>query len=47
MWFGSLDAVAEFAGPEYNVAVVPPEARKLLSRFDQRSAHYEVIERPV
>jgi heme-degrading monooxygenase HmoA len=46
MWFDSLDAVAEFAGPDYEVAVVPPAARKLLSRFDQRSAHYEVIERP-
>jgi heme-degrading monooxygenase HmoA len=46
MWFDSLDAVAEFAGSDYEVAVVPPAARKLLSRFDQRSAHYEVIERP-
>lgn len=46
MWFDSLDAVAEFAGPDCEVAVVPPAARKLLSRFDQRSAHYEVIERP-
>ena len=46
MWFDSLDAVAEFAGSDYEIAVVPPAARKLLSRFDQRSAHYEVIERP-
>ena len=46
MWFDSLDAVAEFAGSDYEVAVVPPAARKLLTRFDQRSAHYEVIERP-
>ncbi len=46
MWFDSLDAVAEFAGSDYEVAVVPPAARKLLSRFDQRSTHYEVIERP-
>jgi heme-degrading monooxygenase HmoA len=46
MWFESLDAVAEFAGSDYEVAVVPPAARKLLSRFDQRSTHYEVIERP-
>ena len=46
MWFDSLDAVAEFAGPDYGVAVVPPAAQALLSRFDHRSAHYEVIEQP-
>ena len=42
MWFDSLDAVRAFAGPEYERAVVPPEARALLHRFDNRSAHYEV-----
>jgi heme-degrading monooxygenase HmoA len=47
MWFDSLDAVAKFAGADYEIAVVPPAARRLLSRFDQRSAHFEVIERPV
>lgn len=45
MWFDSLDAVAAFAGPDYEVAVVPPAARRLLARFDQRSAHYSVEER--
>jgi len=42
MWFDSLDAVRSFAGEDYEVAVVPPEARKLLLRFDARSKHYEV-----
>jgi heme-degrading monooxygenase HmoA len=42
MWFESLEAVRAFAGEDYEVAVVPAEARKLLSRFDQRSQHYEV-----
>jgi hypothetical protein len=42
MWFDSLAAVREFAGPDYEVAVVPPAARALLARFDARSAHYEV-----
>jgi heme-degrading monooxygenase HmoA len=42
MWFDSLDAVRAFAGEDYAAAVVPPAARALLSRFDQRSAHYEV-----
>lgn len=42
MWFGSLEAVQEFAGEDYEAAVVPPQARALLSRFDERSQHYDV-----
>ncbi len=42
MWFDSLEAVRIFAGEDYEVAVVPPAARKLLARFDGRSQHYEV-----
>ncbi len=42
MWFDSLEAVRAFAGEDYEVAVVPPEARALLSRFDGRSQHYDV-----
>ena len=45
MWFDSLEAVAAFAGPDYEVAVVPPPARLLLARFDSRSVHYSVVER--
>ena len=41
--FDSLEAVKEFAGEEYEGAVVPPQARKLLSRFDDRSAHYQTV----
>jgi len=44
MWFDSLDAVRTFAGNDYEVAVVPPKARQLLQRFDQRSRHFELIE---
>lgn len=44
MWFDSLEAVRDFAGEDYEAAVVPAEARALLSRFDERSAHYHVIE---
>lgn len=43
MTFDSLKAVQQFAGDDYEKAVVPPEARALLRRFDQRSAHYESI----
>jgi len=42
MWFDSLDAVRTFAGDDYEAAVVPSGARALLSRFDERSQHYEV-----
>jgi len=42
MWFDSLDAVRTFAGKDYEVAVIPPKARTLLSRCDARSQHYEV-----
>jgi hypothetical protein len=42
MWFDSLDNVREFAGDDYEVAVVPPAARAVLARFDARSQHYEV-----
>jgi len=42
----SLDAVRTFAGDDYELAVVPPEARRLLSRFDERSRHYETILEP-
>lgn len=42
MWFDDLDAVRDFAGEDYEVAVVPEAARRLLARFDERSRHYEV-----
>lgn len=42
MWFDDMDAVRAFAGEDYEVGVVPPKARALLSRFDERSQHYEV-----
>jgi hypothetical protein len=45
MWFDSLDAVRAFAGEDYEGSVVPPAARELLARFDERSQHYEVRER--
>ena len=44
MWFDNLNAVRSFAGEDYEVAVVPNKARAVLSRFDERSQHYEVKE---
>lgn len=43
MSFDSLDAVRAFAGADHAAAVVPPAARALLSRFDERATHYDVI----
>lgn len=42
MRFDSLDSVREFAGDDYEQAVVHEKARAVLSRFDQRSQHYEI-----
>jgi hypothetical protein len=42
MLFDSLAAIREFAGEDYEAAVVPGKARALLSRFDERSQHYEI-----
>ena len=44
MVFDSLDAVREFAGENYEAAVVPQKARAVLSHFDERSQHYEIRE---
>ncbi|HEY7617247.1 MAG TPA: antibiotic biosynthesis monooxygenase [Terriglobales bacterium] len=41
-FFRSLDAVRAFAGDEYEMAVVPESARKLLAHYDARSVHYQV-----
>ena len=43
MWFDSLAAVRQFAGDDHERAVVPPAARALLLRFDERSTHAEVL----
>lgn len=41
--FTSLDAVRGFAGTEYEQAVVEHIARQLLSRWDERVSHHEVV----
>ena len=44
MRFDSWDAVRQFAGEDYERAYVPAAAREVLSRFDERSQHYEIRE---
>jgi hypothetical protein len=45
MWFSDLEAIRAFMGEDYEVSHVPDAARAVLSRFDTRAAHYEVIDR--
>jgi antibiotic biosynthesis monooxygenase (ABM) superfamily enzyme len=39
--FESLEAVRAFAGEQYEVPVLEPEALALLSHYDERASHYE------
>jgi antibiotic biosynthesis monooxygenase (ABM) superfamily enzyme len=39
--FESIDAIRAFAGDDYETAVLEPRALELLSRYDERAAHYE------
>ncbi|MBG0860135.1 MAG: antibiotic biosynthesis monooxygenase [Bacteroidales bacterium] len=43
MWFDSIAAVKEFAGDDFEVAVVPDKAQKVLSHYDKKSQHYNVL----
>jgi len=45
MWFGDLESVKAFVGEDYEVAHVPEPAREVLSHFDARSAHFDVLDR--
>jgi hypothetical protein len=40
--FVNMEAVRQFAGPNYTVPVFEPEAKRLLARFDSEAKHYEV-----
>jgi hypothetical protein len=42
MLWDSIDAVRAVAGPDFETAVVPEERRKYLTRYDAKSAHYEI-----
>lgn len=45
MWFDDLDSVKAFVGEDYEVSHVPAAARAVLARHDERSAHFEVLDR--
>ena len=39
----SVDDVRALAGPDYEKAVIPEDRLPLLTRYDARAAHYEVV----
>jgi heme-degrading monooxygenase HmoA len=41
-FFDRLEDIAAFAGDRYEVANVSPEARAILSHFDETVSHFEV-----
>ncbi len=42
LWISS-DAIRAFVGEDYELAVIPPEAERLLAGYDERVVHYEVV----
>ena len=44
MQFDSLESIKQFAGEDYEKSYVPDKAKKVLSRHDSRSQHYEMRE---
>jgi heme-degrading monooxygenase HmoA len=40
----SIDAIRAFAGEDVEMAVVPEAAARLMTSFDRRVVHYEVVD---
>jgi hypothetical protein len=45
MWFDDVASIKRFVGEDYTRSHVPPAARAVLERFDERAAHYVVVDR--
>jgi antibiotic biosynthesis monooxygenase (ABM) superfamily enzyme len=45
MWFDDHTSVRTFIGEDYNRSHVPSAARAVLSRYDERVSHFEVLDR--
>jgi hypothetical protein len=39
----ALDDIARFAGTDLEAAVVPPEVAQMMTDYDRRAKHYEVV----
>lgn len=42
--WASLDAIHAFAGPDAEVAVVPPKVQAMMLDYDRTAHHYDVVE---
>lgn len=42
MWFDSIEDVKAYAGEQYEIAAVLPEAKLVLKRFDAKSKHFDI-----
>jgi antibiotic biosynthesis monooxygenase (ABM) superfamily enzyme len=45
MWFDKLESITTFMGADYEAAHVPDEAKAVLLSYDERSSHFEVVDR--
>ena len=43
MTFENIEAIKQFAGEQYEQAYIPDEARQVLSRFDDKAQHFELV----
>ena len=43
--YTGINAIKAFMGEDYSVSHVPAEARAVLNSFDDRAAHFEIIDR--
>jgi antibiotic biosynthesis monooxygenase (ABM) superfamily enzyme len=42
LFFDSLDDIKALTGPDVETAVIPPERKQHLSRYDPKAVHYDV-----
>ena len=45
LW-ASREVIARFSGDDVEAAVVPPEAQALLTSWDARAVHWDVVDKP-
>lgn len=45
MWFDDIASIKAFMGEDYAISHVPAAARAVLSRYEERAAHYTVLDR--
>ena len=41
--FETLEGVQTFAGKDYETPVIPPESKKLLKHYNEKSRHYRIV----